>query len=760
MFKNAIGIWGKDKDLLNETLFFTLRFKKDDNLKIKITSSNFYRLFLNGKFIYYGPARSAHNIFEVDEYDFKKIRDVNYLVIEVNSQRAETFYTLNQKPFLKAEIFKNDESIYFTGRDFKCFLDKYRVKEVDRFSYQRGFSEVYYLDNSYPAFLRGRRNTLEKCEIELVNYGEFIKRIPDYLTYSKVNYHLVENGYIHVNEDKKVHDDRYFHMDILKIFPKNQIIEKVNETISKLDYFKGKDNKRTYHLFTKEFATFKNKDSITGFINLKLDVKKESTLYIIFDEIDMNEYQGIQNEVIDISPFRNTTQNVVTYYLKKGRYNLISFEPYTAKFVRVICFDGEVKIIDLNLISYRNSSVKFEYKFQNRKFKKVIESAINTFKDNAVDVLTDCPSRERAGWLCDSYFTSKVEKILTGENKVEYNFLKSYSDYKDNCQLDKFMIPMCYPAEHAEKTYIPNWSLFYILELENYLKRNGDYKLIEASKEKIIDLISYFKKFENEFGLLENLKSWVFVERSKAGDPEFLKGVNFPTNMLYSCALKAAGRLLNVSSLIEKGNKLQETIEKMAFCNDFFVDNAIRDEKNELKLTQNISETCQYYAFYFLDGTVQKYPGLFKKMIYKFGPYRDEKVSYPHVFKSNVFIGNYLRLMILNKNSLYKIAYKEIVNYYYKMARLTSTLWEHDSPHASLNHGFASYVLNIIVELIFGLKDILVKEKEILIDKNALHKDGEVKIPVEEKYLILKCKKGKTEIIPPEGFSIKYLKEY
>ena len=35
-----------DKDLLNETLFFTLRFKKEDNLKIKITSSNFYRLFL------------------------------------------------------------------------------------------------------------------------------------------------------------------------------------------------------------------------------------------------------------------------------------------------------------------------------------------------------------------------------------------------------------------------------------------------------------------------------------------------------------------------------------------------------------------------------------------------------------------------------------------------------------------------------------------------------------------------------------------
>ena len=28
----------------------------------------------------------------------------------------------------------------------------------------------------------------------------------------------------------------------------------------------------------------------------------------------------------------------------------------------------------------------------------------------------DCPSRERAGWLCDSYFTAKTEYVLTGTN--------------------------------------------------------------------------------------------------------------------------------------------------------------------------------------------------------------------------------------------------------------------------------------------------------------------------------------------------------
>ena len=85
--------------------------------------------------------------------------------------------------------------------------------------------------------------------------------------------------------------------------------------------------------------------------------------------------------------------------------------------------------------------------------------------------------------------------------------------------------------------------MWYILELNEYLKRSNDQKLIDLSKEKIIGLLDYFLDFENELGLLENLKGWIFVEWSKANDEEFIKGVNFPSNMLYSACLKAAGEL-------------------------------------------------------------------------------------------------------------------------------------------------------------------------------------------------------------------------
>ena len=51
-------------------------------------------------------------------------------------------------------------------------------------------------------------------------------------------------------------------------------------------------------------------------------------------------------------------------------------------------------------------------------------AGIETFRQNTLDVFMDCPSRERAGWLCDSYFTSRVARDLTGTTVVEQAFFR------------------------------------------------------------------------------------------------------------------------------------------------------------------------------------------------------------------------------------------------------------------------------------------------------------------------------------------------
>ena len=79
----------------------------------------------------------------------------------------------------------------------------------------------------------------------------------------------------------------------------------------------------------------------------------------------------------------------------------------------------------------------------------------------------DCPSRERAGWLCDSFFTSRTEYALTGRSTVEHAFLDNFLMPERFEFLPDGMLPMCYPADHNDRTFIPNWAIKKMREIGN-----------------------------------------------------------------------------------------------------------------------------------------------------------------------------------------------------------------------------------------------------------------------------------------------------
>ncbi len=54
-----------------------------------------------------------------------------------------------------------------------------------------------------------------------------------------------------------------------------------------------------------------------------------------------------------------------------------------------------------------------------------MEAARHTFAHNAVDLLTDCPSRERAGWLSTVFLVGGQSAFLRATLKVERAFCKT-----------------------------------------------------------------------------------------------------------------------------------------------------------------------------------------------------------------------------------------------------------------------------------------------------------------------------------------------
>jgi alpha-L-rhamnosidase len=296
---------------------------------------------------------------------------------------------------------------------------------------------------------------------------------------------------------------------------------------------------------------------------------------------------------------------------------------------------------------------------------------------------------------------------------VAHNFYENFALPDSFAYLPEGMLPMCYPADHNDGVFIPNWAMWFIIQINDYAQRGGDPALVARLEPRIEKLLNYFSNFENEDGLLEKLDSWIFVEWSKAN--KFVQDVNYPTNMLYATALQKAADLYKNKNWDEKAKQIKQTILQQSFNGTFFVDNAVRKEDGKLQVTGNTTEVCQYYAFFFNIATPETHPDLWKKLTTEFGPNRDDKITYPDVFQANAFIGNYLRMDILSRYGLQSQLLSEIQDYFYNMARQTGTLWENMQAHASCNHGFASYLGHVLYRDVLGISNIDYLKKEITI---------------------------------------------
>ena len=122
----------------------------------------------------------------------------------------------------------------------------------------------------------------------------------------------------------------------------------------------------------------------------------------------------------------------------------------------------------------------------------IYDAAIRTFTHKSVVLYTDCPSRERSGWLCDSYFMAQAEYLLFGKSDVEQAFLENYAKYKNVGELPLGMLPMCYPSDMPDDgRYIPQWAMWYVIELDQYLKQRNPAADREVFRPLVFDLLAF-----------------------------------------------------------------------------------------------------------------------------------------------------------------------------------------------------------------------------------------------------------------------------
>lgn len=686
-FVKAKPVWIKDKEReVNCRVQFKTLCDKKDNIIIHIATSGVYQLYVNGRFVSYGPARAGKNHFRKEIIDISSFmtEPKNVVVIEAAGYYCDNFYIIKQDSFLQAEIISNRMVLAATGYDFTARINPYYIQKIQRYSFQRPFAEAYSYNGIDTFFIDSERGT-EPLATQINK--NIIERTVPYPEFKSINAKPMKTGMVEKIIPDEYKYDRYF----LQVgFKEGQTTGwKADELDCALekDWQEMKftvDNKSVPDSIIKDshYNIYELPHNATGILDLKIKCDKSVTLYIVFDELLTGEF---------VNPKRTRSCDIVRYQLEEGIHTLKTFEVYTMKYLQLIVLGGDCDVEDVSLIEYKHPKIKVP-ELNDKKLQLIAEAAVETYLQNAVDLFTDCPSRERAGWLCDSFFLARTEYALTGKNTVEEAFLENFLHEECYGKLPRGMVPMCYPADHPTAWFIPNWAMWLIIELADYKKRGGKASLIERYKDKIYGILNYFKKFENSDGLLENLQSWVFVEWSRANDSDMVQGVNYPTNMLYYAAMKATAELYDDSALKEKAEIIKKIISEQSFDGGFFLDRAYRTPDGIFPIPES-TEVCQYYAFFCGIATPESHPELFDTLLNEFGPNRDVMRVFPEVHKAAPFIGNYLRLEILKNYGYDSMVLENIKDYFYYMAVRTGTLWEKAETTSSCNHGFASCVL-------------------------------------------------------------------
>lgn len=688
-FLAAKPVWAEgEAQTMNYFLAFVAKAPRGDAV-LRLTASTAYTLYVNGRFVSNGPARGPRGWYRVDELALTQqlTEPENIVSIEVAGYNINSYCYVDQPSFLQAELYVDGRAVAVTGgAGFTAVHLAHKVQKTQKYSFQRVFTEAYRLAPDSLSF----RTAAPKKGVKLVRVEDkaLLERGVRYLGYDRLDAALrVARGTVRTGVPcEKLWEDRALLNigPLLKGFSKDQ-----------LDFITSQEVQETAADFTdrseapygpEEFAAdtsaiYKFPHNAAGLLGCTMECRSPATVYFVFDEILVDG---------DISFMRADCTSVVKYELRPGRYDVLSCEPYVMQYCKVIMVGGAVRLSGLHIRQVVCPGIDRRPDTDSAPLRRIYEAACETFRQNAVDIFMDCPSRERAGWLCDSFWTARVERHLTGESRIERNFLENFLLPDRFEALPEGAFPMCYPCDHPNGEFIPNWTMWLVLELEEYLARTGDRAMIDAYRDKLYKLIRYFDGFVNQDGLLEKLESWVFVEWSDSN--KYVQDVNYPSNMLYARTLEVVGTLYGDQALLDRAGAMRETIRQQSFNGRFFTDNAVRQD-GALVNEGHTTESCQYYAFFTGTATPETYPKLWHILTTDFGPQRKQSHAWSEVAFANAFIGNYLRLECLYRAGLYEQLLGEIEGYFLYMADKTGTLWEHDSVVASCDHGFASHVL-------------------------------------------------------------------
>ncbi|HRR95496.1 MAG TPA: trehalase family glycosidase [Candidatus Ratteibacteria bacterium] len=752
IFKNCGWIWYDHYGYEDVNVFMLARksFSLRDipkTAEINITADSRYKLYVNGEYVCYGPARGFPESYPFDRIDIKRYlkKGENVIAVVVWQWGHGTFqsiYAGGNGLIVDGKIGKVDIGTKINNGWLvkKCPAHK---QDMPRRSVQIGYQEYYDARKISEDWMLPETN----IKFDRTDWQEPTWRKSGCAPWFKFE----ERGIPLLKEEKK------FFKKILHMYygnnwknwekERNLTIIYLNELNGKEDRSRVKDPENMLFDNEKfiEILPFpENKkisfiidygEEVAGFIGFEIIGNGGEVLDITTTEVCKDGWpfvgdplSGSKIAMSDRYIARNGKQQFETFSIHGFRYLCLT--------IRNIKENFKIKKIYVRSISYPFQE-KVVFNSSDETINKIWDMCVRTQICCSFDSYVDCPWREQAQWWGDARVQGANTYYLFGDMRLFRRGIKQAGQ----SQIENGLTYGTFPSM-AVGCILPDYTLTWVHTHLDYYKYTGDISLLTEQFDKIEKAISFFdKKVEENYLLPPMPEWWVFLDWA----PLYKEGFSCLFNLMYLYTLKTMVEICKIlkredrkNLYEEKSNVLEKRIDKIFWDkkkNVYFDGYDIKKKK----IIKKISQHTHTYAI--LLNLKKEYH---KKWIEEIllPPMKEYPLKHPTIIEGSPFFYYYI-IEVMKKVGGYE---KEIIDFIKRrwgkmIEEGATTCWEVWKPEmglSSLCHAWSAHPAIHFIELIAGVKPIAKKREKVKIKKPQF---------VEKLYFKIKTKTEEIEIV-------------
>ena len=441
----------KQSDIKNKHILFRKKFtlQNTKNTKIYITADDYFKLYINGRFVSCGPKSSYIHNYCYNEYDISDFvrTGENTLAVHTYYQGLinRVFISGDNRHGLICDIVSGNETILSSDEAFLCSYHS-GYKALDTIGYDTQFTESYDATSKEKGFYKEAFDD---------SYWE----------------------YAHIKENLDY---------TLKIQPEtNLVFENIQpEIIKKTDYGYFIDFGKNY----------------VGYLMFTIQGKQDAEIKIRYGQ-ELEDNGRARHKMRANCIYEDEMK--LSGYIDKAEF----FDYKAFRYAEIIT-EEEITLTDVYLLArHYPFELKRSIKTVNKNIMAIFELCIHTLKYGVQEVPQDCPDREKGCYLGDGCYIALTHGALTEDFSL---FRELISDALESMFITPSLVT-CLNCSLIQE--IAEFPLIMLYCLEIYVKLTGDRAFTDRILPKLKKVTDYYKEhYTNKDGIIYRTDKWCVAE--------------------------------------------------------------------------------------------------------------------------------------------------------------------------------------------------------------------------------------------------------